>query len=445
MGSLHHHHPLILQLLSVLCIISSFFPFSASKILDTRIVEDSRPMILFEQFGFARFGHVSISIKDVSWRSKHPNVELDPSSMGFILLRESSYAEILNESEYTNHFCVVSSYYVKLLFKFDQLNLNLTYNGTIVVDDPDEYSLVFGNCQPEFEVSMDVHTQMYNLKNGRKDFLPAGQTQLPTLYFIFFLIYSIFFFIWVFICIKQRPTVDKIHLIMGALLIVKALKIICASEDKSFVRRTGSPHGWDVAFYIFSLLKGIMLFTVIILIGTGWSFLKPYLQDREKKVLMIVIPLQVLENIASAVIGETGPATKDWMTWNQLFLLIDVTCCFAVFFPIIWSIRSLREASKIDGKAARNLAKLTLFKQFYIVVVSYLYFTRVVASSIGAIINYKFEWLITAAMESASLAFYVFVFYNFQPIEKNPYFVIDDEEEAAAAQLELENDDSFEL
>ena len=49
----------------------------------------------------------------------------------------------------------------------------------------------------------------------------------------------------------------------------------------------------------------VLLFTVIILIGTGWSFLKSFLQEKEKKVLMIVIPLQVLANLASVVNGET--------------------------------------------------------------------------------------------------------------------------------------------
>jgi hypothetical protein len=44
-------------------------------------------------------------------------------------------------------------------------------------------------------------------------------------------------------------------------------------------------------------------------------------QEREKNVLMIIIPLQVIENIASAVIGETGPAGRDWLAWNQIFLL----------------------------------------------------------------------------------------------------------------------------
>ena len=32
---------------------------------------------------------------------------------------------------------------------------------------------------------------------------------------------------------------------------------------------------------------------VIVLVGTGWSYMTPFLRDREKRILMIVIPLQV--------------------------------------------------------------------------------------------------------------------------------------------------------
>ncbi|XWS58439.1 hypothetical protein CRYUN_Cryun08bG0033700 [Craigia yunnanensis] len=363
--------------------------------------------------------------------------------MGFFIANIPSFRSIWNESEYTEGFCVLSGRYAKLIFKFENLTADSIYSSSIEIEDPDEYNLVFGNCQPEFKVSMHVHAEMYNLKEGEKDFLPAGKTLRQNSIFSF-LIDAGFFLIWVFACINQRPRVEKIHLIMGALLLFKCLKMICASEDKMYVRKTGTPHGWDVAFYIFGFFKGIMLFTVIILIETGWSFLKPYLQEREKQVLMTKIPLQVLENIAYVVISETGPATRDWMTWNQLFLLIDIACCCVVFFPIIWSIRSLREASKIDGKAAKNLEKLTLFKQFYIVVIVFLYFTRIVVSAVGAFLNYRLEWMITVLEESVSLVFYAFIFYNFQPMEKNPYLLINDEEENAAAQM-LEEDDSFEL
>jgi hypothetical protein len=219
---------------------------------------------------------------------------------------------------------------------------------------------------------------------------------------------------------------------MAALLLMKALNLICAAEDKHYVKITGTPHGWDVLFYIFQFIRVVLLFTVIVLIGTGWSFLKPFLQEREKKVLMVVIPLQVLANLASVIIGETGPFIKDWVTWNQVFLLVDIICCCAIIFPIVWSIKSLRETSKTDGKAARNLAKLTLFRQFYIVVIGYLYFTRIVVFALKTITAYKYRWVSNLAEEGASLAFYIVMFYMFMPVEKNEYFVLDDEEEEAA-------------
>ena len=40
-------------------------------------------------------------------------------------------------------------------------------------------------------------------------------------------------------------------------------------------------------------VPGTMLFLVIILLGTGWSLLKPFLSDREKKIFLTVLPLQV--------------------------------------------------------------------------------------------------------------------------------------------------------
>ncbi|VAH49467.1 unnamed protein product [Triticum turgidum subsp. durum] len=373
------------------------------EIKTTPIVSDSRPVILFEEFGFKPGGVAQVSVSGVSWSVPEgsPPQAVDPGLMGFILISNTLFFKITNESD---------------------------------------------SCQDGVEITMDVRTEMYNLPRpgGDREYLPVGLLPLPGIFAASSVVYFAFLAAWVFVCIKQRATVERIHAVMGALLLFKALKLACAAEDAWYVGRTGTPHGWDVAFYVFGFFKGILLFTVIVLIGTGWSFLKPYLQEREKNVLMIIIPLQVIENIASAMIGETGPAGRDWLAWNQIFLLVDVVCCCAVFFPIIWSIRNLREASKTDGKAARNLKKLTLFKQFYLVVVGYLYFTRIAVSAFAAVLSYKYQWVVNVSVELASLAFYVFVFYNFQPVERNPYlYVADEEEEAAGGQLELEG--TFEI
>ncbi|XP_022972573.1 protein GPR107-like [Cucurbita maxima] len=430
--------PLFLLLLGLLA------ASSTAEIKSLKISSDNRPMILFEKFGFTHTGQVSISVKSVSVTTSVG--ETEPSRLGFFLLSEEALLQVLLEIQQNPQFCVLDSHYILRLFTFRDLSPppQSSFNHSYPVSSPNEYSLFFANCVPESSVSMEVRTEVYNLdRDGSKDYLSAGLTQLPSLYFVFFLAYLAFLGLWIYACVTNKRSVHRIHLLMSGLLLMKALNLICAAEDKHYVKITGTPHGWDVLFYIFQFIRVVLLFTVIVLIGTGWSFLKPFLQEKEKKVLMIVIPLQVLANVASVVIGETGPFIKDWVTWNQVFLLVDIICCCAIIFPIVWSIRSLRETSKTDGKAARNLAKLTLFRQFYIVVIGYLYFTRIVVFALKTIAAYKYQWVSNAAEEIASLVFYMVMFYMFRPVERNDYFVLDEEEEEAA-ELAL-RDEEFEL
>lgn len=65
---------------------------------------------------------------------------------------------------------------------------------------------------------------------------------------------------------------------------MKALNLLCAAEDKHYVKVTGKAHDWDVLFYIFQSIRVVLLFTMI---GTGWSFLKLFLQAKEKNILVI--------------------------------------------------------------------------------------------------------------------------------------------------------------
>ncbi|KAJ4704778.1 Transmembrane receptor [Melia azedarach] len=427
-------------------ILLSLFSLATAEIKTLTITADSRPMILFEKFGFTHTGHVTISVSSVSVSSSSSAPNPNPSRLGFFLLSEESLLQVLVEIQQNPNFCVLDSHYILRLFNFRDLSPPplSRFNQSYPVTAPNEYSLFFANCAPETQVSMQVRTEVYNLdRDGLRDYLSAGLTQLPSLFFFFSILYVLFLGIWTYVCVTNPRSVHRIHILMAALLLMKALNLICAAEDKHYVKNTGTPHGWDVLFYIFQFIRVVLLFTVIVLIGTGWSFLKPFLQEREKKVLMIVIPLQVLANVASIVIGETGPFIKDWVTWNQVFLLVDIICCCAIIFPIVWSIRSLRETSKTDGKAARNLAKLTLFRQFYIVVIGYLYFTRIVVFALRTIAAYKYQWVSNAAEEMASLVFYIVIFYMFRPLEKNEYFVLDEEEEEAA-EMAL-RDEEFEL
>ncbi|KAJ6821816.1 putative protein GPR107 [Iris pallida] len=440
---------LLLALVSVLLLATP----SSAEIRSMEIRSDGRTIIPFDEFGFTHTGVLELNVSGISLSD--PNPDLDLSQLGFFLCTRDAWVHVLSQIQSLDITCTLQSDLIKLVFTLDRLPSSASspsvrsadFSTVFNVSDPNQYTLLFANCLPQLKISMSVLSSMYNLVpdgSGRRVYLSAGAAVLPLVYFLLFLAYCAIAALWVSVLFKKRQTAFGIHYFMLAVVILKALNLVCEAEDKSYIERTGSAHGWDVLFYIFSFLKGISLFTLIVLIGTGWSFLKPYLQDKEKKVLMVVIPLQIVANIAQVAIDESGPYARDWVTWKQVFLLVDVLCCCAVLFPIVWSIKNLREAARTDGKAAVNLMKLTLFRQYYIVVICYIYFTRVVVYALLTITSYRYMWTSVVAGELATLAFYIFTGYKFRPEVHNPYFVIDDDEEEAAAEA-LKLDDEFEL
>ncbi|KAK1361141.1 Lung seven transmembrane receptor [Heracleum sosnowskyi] len=399
--------------------IASSIPFTLGEIRVTQIRSDNRLTIPFDEFGFTHSGRLDLNVSHIKLsNSQIPKSEL--SQVGFFLTTRESWLHVIDQLIEREITCSLNSNLIKPVFKFDNLGGDRV-DVSFEANDANQYTLVFANCVPNLKVSMNVMSSMYNVevKTGQKVYLSAGKTSLPSIYFVFFLLYISLAGFWIYTIYSKILSVFRIHFFMLAVVVLKALNLLCETEDKSYIKRTGTAHGWDVLFYIFSFLKGITLFTLIVLIGTGWSFIKPYLQGKEKKVLMIVIPLQVIANVAQIVIDETGPFGEDSYTWKKVFLLVDIVCCCAVLFPIVWSIKNLREAARTDGKAAVNLMKLTLFRQYYVVVICYIYFTRVVVYALETITSYR-------------------------PKAHNPYFAIDDEEEEAASEA-LKMEEEFEL
>lgn len=83
----------------------------------------------------------------------------------------------------------------------------------------------------------------------------------------------------------------------------------------------GHPGGWTVAYYTINFIRGVALFVIVALIGSGWQFIKPFLSDKDKQVFLVVIPLQVLDNIALIVIDETMPGARGEEKYDYCLLL----------------------------------------------------------------------------------------------------------------------------
>ncbi|XP_076953717.1 protein CANDIDATE G-PROTEIN COUPLED RECEPTOR 7-like [Bidens hawaiensis] len=401
---------------------------STAAIKSIKIQSDNRPVILFHKFGFTHTGNLSITISNVSVTSTDSSY--DPSLIGFYLLSDSTLIQLLQQSP---TLCLMDLMFVSLFFTFRDLSPSQSsYHNWYPLTNPNEYALFFINCNPQTLVTMDVRTELYNTEHGAtKNYLSVGLTQLPSLYFMFSILYLCFLGWWFSVCFKNQRFVHQIHSLMSLLLLFKAHSMFRAAVDEYYVKVTGNdPLGRNVLFYLFRFISSTLLFTVIILIGAGRSYLKPFLQAKEKIVFIIVIPFQVLANVASIVIDETGPFSKDWVTWNQVYMWSDAICYCAIFFPIGWLIKSLNELSNTDQKADR---KLTLYVRFYRLVFGYFFFTRIGVVALMTISTYEYQWVSIAAEAVANLVLYLVMFYMFRPVEKSAYVVLEDKEASGMA------------
>ncbi|XP_022413132.1 protein GPR108 isoform X3 [Delphinapterus leucas] len=321
-----------------------------------------------------------------------------------------------------------------LVLGLGHLNNSYNFSFHVVIGsraEEGQYNLNFHNCYnsvPGQEQPFDI-TVMIREKNP-EGFLSAAEIPLFKLYMVMsacFLASGIF---WVSILCKNTYNVFKIHWLMAALAFTKSVSLLFHSINYYFINSQGHPiEGLAVMHYITHLLKGALLFITIALIGSGWAFVKYILSDKEKKVFGIVISLQVLANVAYIVIESREEGTSDYGVWKEILFLVDLICCGAILFPVVWSIRHLQDTSGTDGKVAVNLAKLKLFRHYYVMVICYIYFTRIIAILLRVAVPFQWQWLYQLLVEGSTLAFFVLTGYKFQPTRNNPYLQLPQEDE----------------
>lgn len=297
---------------------------------------------------------------------------------------------------------------------------------------------------------------------------------LPHMFFSFFLLYSICLYLWNsnISAISQggvgyfaepgggRPLVYPIHHIMSFLLLLKTFSLLFESVRYHYLRATGHASVWSALYYTFTFLKGTILFTAILLIGSGWSFVKPFLTHREKKMIFAILVLQVINNIAIIVLTQETEGEVAFDRWTAVLHLVDIICCCAVLIPIVWQVNTLEknfelsnnlnadikdtsdaiisedefENEPLKGRPtdAKLASKLKLFRSFYMLVVAYIYTTRIVVYIFASTLDYRHQWVKHFVIEAVTLAFYVTVGTLFKPMSENPYL-----SQQGSAEIEL--------
>ncbi|RUS74547.1 hypothetical protein EGW08_017695 [Elysia chlorotica] len=298
------------------------------------------------------------------------------------------------------------------------------------------YNLFFHNCFKQSLVNLSLNIVQDN--NG--NYLSADEMPIPALYFMFSVVFFILTAIWFSVLRKAEEGVFKIHYMMLVVVLFKAISCLFHGVNMHMIQQTGiHVDAWAILWYIVYLMRGALMFVTVLLIGAGWAFIKHVFTDREKKLFLVIIPMQILMNVAWVIVEESEQGDASYNTWNKIFIGVDLLCCFAILFPVVWSIRHLQEASKTDGKAAINLSKLKLFRHFYILVVAYIYFTRIIGYLLRITLPFRYGWMTDLFNEIFLLIFFVSTGYKFRPTMDNPYLQVpldsDDEEEIEMAEV----------
>lgn len=207
------------------------------------------------------------------------------------------------------------------------------------VDEDERYTLLLANCSQGMKISMDVKLEMFNLVEhgdfGRRNYLSAGEKPLPRFLFLFFSAYFALTLLWTHLLLinKKRHAIFRVHFFILAVLILKAINLFCEAEKFSHMRLHGFlVDRFKVVFYALRSLTESIVFILTVLISTAgpWTFLRPFSLPEKHKLMVffIIIPLQIIRNIAKVFVDETGPFGDDRFTWKVVFLVADLVCCF---------------------------------------------------------------------------------------------------------------------
>jgi len=408
-----------------LFVLASLCACSNALIEDLLIENDDRNTFHIESFGYLEGGVFNFEIKDFFLLVPH-DFTLPGNgkfNVQFVLQRSDSEVGYDTSSKKCYHESFIGPE-DSLISMEDRTDWNNKV-ASIPIHTPGYYHLYYSNCVGKAHSSFELVTKQYNVNaQGTKIYLSTGVSSLPGWYFFFFVAFSVLLVVWGQMQKKDWTNVKSIHHLMTVTVVFKILSLFCEAFRFYVMKYEGVHDGWSAAFYIFEFVKGMLMFTAIVLIGTGWSYLKPFLTERDRQLILAVLVLQGSVNTAMIVVDESTPGSYAGVRWTDILHILDILCCSAILFPIIWSIRHLRAASGTDSKAQRNASRLQNFRTFYLLVVSYVYFTRVVLYLLKAILGYESAWVAPVTSELASFVFYVSTGWLFRPQEQNPYLAI---------------------
>lgn len=130
----------------------------------------------------------------------------------------------------------------------------------------------------------------------------------------------------------------------------------------------------------------------------------------------------MLNQLALVVLSRETEGERSFGKWNAVLHLVDILCCCAVLLPIVWQVNRMEDSLQSEDEnnvsieyRRAMLEKLKLFRTFYLLVIAYIYATRILVYLLASALDYQHLWLREAIVELTTLSFYVTTGLLFRP------------------------------
>ncbi|KAF8962813.1 hypothetical protein BGZ46_001098 [Entomortierella lignicola] len=392
------------------------------------IVEDQRSLIFIGSFGFLPGGVLDMDLQDLKVVPDEGYTG-EEKRIGFLIQKGSSEADTVEWEDG----CVLDDPYFKdeldngrsEFLQLDPTHKAFTYHHQVLPGEEEMWNMLFVNC-PQSIVSYRLKTTEVNPNNN---YLSAGDIPLPKVYIGSAIAYFAASGLWLSMLLKKDTKVFWPHKLIFVLAVMIGIQKTFQAIKVHYMGTGVDAEGWTVMFYIFAFLKGSLSVLIITLIASGWMFIKPFLSQKDKKIILVIIPLQILSNVASTISNETAIGSANWSFWTQVFPMVDLISCIVILGVIIQTQRHLSEAAEAEGKVAENKTKYKLWGSFYLVTVVYIYLTRIMVEFLRVALPYQYvQWLVELLNEAITLGFYATIGWKFRPYANNPYTLIDEDD-----------------
>lgn len=392
-------------------------------------------VLALKTFAFRDNGVAHIELNDVTF---NPPVENETGKFGFLLF--NTYAkdhgllleQFLERQYLENPSYCPSTVYDKSSDSEDLKGTTLhkpiffpwynpqTPSSAVEIEKGGYYTLVFYRCTPSL-VQAKVGYELLNVYNGKQREIDAGEEHVGFLNFSFAFIFFALGVLWFGLMVRNRQGVHAIHWLMLILCVVKSLELLSWSMFYWLSKHNFHHNFMRYTSWFLVSIRSCFLFMLIALLGSGWSLFSPVLSKNRKRVLFVVLILQLIVNFIHPFVVDEVVGAGNAVVWETILDLFDIICCCAVLLPSVWTIQNLEKASEDDEKAVTHLSRLRKFRDFYVVTIIYIYITRLIVPFVMIQVDYKKEWIHPLIEHCISSLYYLYTGFSFRPLKNDQY------------------------